>query len=388
MSIYESLREIKPSGIRELFEIAQGKENLISFGIGEPDFDTPEFIKKAAKRALDEGHTHYTSNIGRDDLREEVVEKLKEENNIETEKENVMITIGANQAFLLSLSSFIKDGDEVLIPSPGFLSYGPCVKFAGGKPVEYPLKEKNNFRPKVKDLKELTTEDTKAIFINTPSNPTGTVLRRKELEEIADFLIENDLIAVTDEVYEKIIYDKEHISLASLNGMSDHVFTVNSFSKTYAMTGWRLGYVVGPEEKIDLMVKLQMNSCTCPSNFNQKAMADVMNTKKAEEVVEEMVKIYRKRRDLLYNRVKNIPKMRLKKPEGAFYAFPKIKKIKMDLKELSKRMIEEAKVAFVPGEAFGKYGKNHIRLSYATDQESIEEGLNRIEDFFKNHNFV
>lgn len=384
MSIYDNLSEISPSGIRKLFNLTQGMEDVISFGIGEPDFDTPEFIKKPAKRALDEGYTHYTPNIGRADLREEVVKKLKKENNIEADRENVMITIGASQAFILSLSSFIKDGNEVLIPSPGFVAYEPCVKFAGGKPVEYPLREKNDFRPKVEDLKELTTEETRAIILNTPSNPTGFILRRKELEEIADYLIENDLIALIDEVYENIVYDKKHISLASLNGMKDYIITINSFSKTYAMTGWRLGYVAAPKDKIDLMVKLQMYTCTCPPNFTQKAVADVMNTKKAEKAVEKMIEAYRKRRNLLYDKIKKIPKISLKKPEGAFYAFPNIEKTGMNSTELSKRIIEEAKVVCVPGEAFGKYGENHLRLSYATGRETIKEGMNRLENFFKN----
>ncbi|KXA90529.1 aromatic amino acid aminotransferase [candidate division MSBL1 archaeon SCGC-AAA259I09] len=383
MSIHDSLCEISSSGIRELFDLAQDIEDVVSFGIGEPDFDTPEFIKKAAKRALDEGHTHYTPNIGRDDLREEIVKKLKQENNVETDKENVMITIGANQAFILSLSSFVKDGDEVLIPSPGFVSYGPCVKFSGGTPVEYPLKGENNFRPKIEDLEELTTEDTRAIFLNTPSNPTGYIIRRKELEKIADYLIENDLIALVDEVYENIVYENRHTSLASLNGMSNHVITINSFSKTYAMTGWRLGYVVAPEDKIDPMVKLQMFTCACPPNFTQKAAADIMNTEKAEKAVEKMVEAYRKRRDLLCDRIKEIPEMRLKKPEGAFYAFPNIEKTGMNSKELSRRLIEDAKVVCVPGESFGKYGENHLRLSYATGRETINEGMNRLENFFK-----
>lgn len=383
MSIYEKLRGIGRSGIRELFDMAQEAEDLISLGIGEPDFDTPEIIKEAAKKAVDKGYTHYTPNIGREDLREEIVKKLKRENEIDIGVENVMITIGANQAFLLALSTFVEEGDEVLVPSPGFVSYAPSVKFAGGNPLEYPLLEENNFRPRVEDLQELTSEHAKAIFLNTPSNPTGFLLRKKDLEEIADYLVENSMIALVDEVYEKFIYEGDHISLASLNGIFDKVITINGFSKTYAMTGWRIGYAVAPEEKIDLMVKFQMYTATCPPNFPQKALANVMNSKELEETVGEMVNSYRARRDLIVRRINEMPNIEIKRPEGAFYAFPNIRRTGVDSRKFSKRMIEDAKVVCVPGRAFGKYGEGYIRISYANEYKRIKEAMNRTENLLK-----
>lgn len=383
MAIYDQLKETSASEIRKLFDMAQGMEGLISLGIGEPDFDTPQLIKDKAKKAIDDGYTHYSPNIGREDLREEIVKKMKKQNNVDVGLDNVMVTVGANQAFLMSLSTFVQDGDEVLIPSPGFVSYGPSVKFAGAKPVEYPLKYENNFRPTVEDLEERTNEYTKAIILNSPNNPTGTILKKKDLEEIADYLVENDIVAITDEIYEDIIYEDEHVSLASLNGISDRVITVNGFSKNFAMTGWRLGYVVAPEETIDLMVRFQMFTTTCPPNFTQKAVADVMNTPEIRKDVNDMVSSYKKRRDLIKDRIDEMPKIELKKPEGAFYAFPNIEKTNMKSKQLSEKLIEEAKVAVVPGSAFGEYGEGNLRMSYATDYESIEKALDRIENYLK-----
>lgn len=384
MAIYNKLKETSASEIRKLFDLAQGEEGIISLGIGEPDFETPEVVKEAAKKAIDEGYTHYSPNIGREDLRNEVLKKVRERNQIEADLENVMITVGANQAFLLSLSTFIEDGDEVLIPSPGFVSYAPSVKFAGGEPVEYPLKDENNFRPQIEDLKDLVTEDTEAIFLNSPSNPTGAVLRRKDIEKIADFIIEHDLKAITDEIYEDIIYEEDHESLASIDEIFDRVITINGFSKNFAMTGWRLGYVVAPEETIDLMVRFQMYNATCPPNFSQKAVADVMNTSEGRKAINNMVNSYEERRNLVIGRIEEMPNIELKKPEGAFYAFPNIEKTGMSSKEFSKRLIEEEKVVIVPGSAFGEHGEGNVRLSYATDYDQIEKAMNRMENFINN----
>ncbi len=384
MAIFNKLKETSASEIRKLFDLAQGKEGVISLGIGEPDFETPEVVKEAAKKAIDEGYTHYSPNIGREDLRNEVLKKVRERNQIEADLENIMITVGANQAFLLSLSTFIEEGDEVLIPSPGFVSYAPSVKFAGGEPVEYPLKDENNFRPQIKDLKDLVTEDTEAIFLNSPSNPTGAVLRRKDIEKIADFIIEHDLKAITDEIYEDIIYEEDHESLASIDEIFDQVITINGFSKNFAMTGWRLGYVVAPKETIDLMVRFQMYNATCPPNFSQKAVADVMNTSEGRKAINHMVNSYEERRNLVIDRIEEMPNIELKKPEGAFYAFPNIEKTGMSSKEFSERLIEEEKVVIVPGSAFGEHGEGNVRLSYATDYDQIEKAMNRMENFINN----
>jgi len=375
--------------IRRLFDLASGVKDIISLGIGEPDFDTPENIKEYAKEALDKGYTHYGPNIGLPILREAIAEKLKRDNNIYADPEkNIIITVGANIGFLMSLSSFLKPGEEVLIPSPAFVSYAPATILAGGVPVEVPTYEENEFKVNVDDLKKYVTEKTRAIFINTPNNPTGTVLTRKDLEEIADFAVEHDLIIIADEVYEYIVYDGfKHFSIASLNGLFDRVITINGFSKTFAMTGWRLGYIVAHEKFIDKMVKLQMYTVTCPVTFIQYAAAKALRDKRSWEAVEKMRREYNRRRLLVWKRL-NEMELRVFKPRGAFYIFPNIKKTGLTSQEFTEKLIRDAKVVVVPGNAFGKAGEGYIRISYATSYENLVEAMNRIEDFLKKHNLI
>jgi len=375
--------------IRRLFDLASGVKDIISLGIGEPDFDTPENIKEYAKEALDKGYTHYGPNIGLPILREAIAEKLKRDNNIYADPEkNIIITVGANIGFLMSLSSFLKPGEEVLIPSPAFVSYAPATILAGGVPVEVPTYEENEFKVNVDDLKKYVTEKTRAIFINTPNNPTGTVLTRKDLEEIADFAVEHDLIIIADEVYEYIVYDGfKHFSIASLNGLFDRVITINGFSKTFAMTGWRLGYIVAHEKFIDKMVKLQMYTVTCPVTFIQYAAAKALRDKRSWEAVEKMRREYNRRRLLVWKRL-NEMELRVFKPHGAFYIFPNIKKTGLTSQEFTEKLIRDAKVVVVPGNAFGKAGEGYIRISYATSYENLVEAMNRIEDFLKKHNLI
>ncbi|MCD6196321.1 MAG: pyridoxal phosphate-dependent aminotransferase [Staphylothermus sp.] len=389
MSLSQKLDMIPKSMIRRLFDLASGVKDIISLGIGEPDFDTPENIKEYAKEALDKGYTHYGPNIGLPILREAIAEKLKRDNNIYADPEkNIIITVGANIGFLMSLSSFLKPGEEVLIPSPAFVSYAPATILAGGVPVEVPTYEENEFKVNVDDLKKYVTEKTRAIFINTPNNPTGTVLTRKDLEEIADFAVEHDLIIIADEVYEYIVYDGfKHFSIASLNGLFDRVITINGFSKTFAMTGWRLGYIVAHEKFIDKMVKLQMYTVTCPVTFIQYAAAKALRDKRSWEAVEKMRREYNRRRLLVWKRL-NEMELRVFKPHGAFYIFPNIKKTGLTSQEFTEKLIRDAKVVVVPGNAFGKAGEGYIRISYATSYENLVEAMNRIEDFLKKHNLI
>ncbi|ASJ14157.1 pyridoxal phosphate-dependent aminotransferase [Thermococcus radiotolerans] len=389
MALSDRLELVNPSEIRKLFDLAQGVEGLISLGIGEPDFDTPEHIKEYAKEALDRGMTHYGPNAGLMMLREALAWKLKEQNDIEVDpKTQIMVTVGANQAFLMGFAAFLKDGEEVLIPSPMFVSYAPTVLLAGGKPVEVPTYEENEFRLSVDDLEKHVTDKTRAIIINSPNNPTGAVLTKKDLEEIADFAVEHDLIVFSDEVYEHFVYDgvKNH-SIASLDGMFERTLTINGFSKTFAMTGWRLGFVAAPEWIIERMTRFQMYNATCPVTFAQYAAAKALKDERSWKAVEEMRKEYDRRRHLVWKRLNEMG-LPTVKPKGAFYIFPRVRDTGLTSKEFSKLMLLEAKVAVVPGSAFGSAGEGYIRISYATAYEQLEEAMDRMEKVLKEKKLV
>ncbi|MFA4639856.1 pyridoxal phosphate-dependent aminotransferase [Pyrococcus kukulkanii] len=384
MALKDRLELVNPSEIRKLFDIVAGMKDVISLGIGEPDFDTPQHIKEYVKEALDLGLTHYGPNIGLLELREAIAEKLKKQNGINADpKTEIMVLVGANQAFLMSLSTFLGDGEEVLIPSPMFVSYAPAVILAGGKPVEVPTYEENEFRLNVDDLEKYITEKTRALIINSPNNPTGAVLTRKDLEEIADFAVEHDLIVISDEVYEHFIYDDaKHYSIAALDGMFERTITVNGFSKTFAMTGWRLGFVAAPSWVIEKMVRFQMYNATCPVTFIQYAAAKALRDERSWKAVEEMRKEYDRRRKLVWKRLNEMG-LPTVKPKGAFYIFPRIKDTGLTSKEFSELMLKEARVAVVPGSAFGKAGEGYVRISYATAYEKLEEAMDRMEKVLK-----
>ncbi len=389
MALSDRLELVNPSEIRKLFDLAQGVEGLISLGIGEPDFDTPEHIKEYAKEALDRGMTHYGPNAGLMMLREAIAEKLRKQNGIDADpKTQIMVTVGANQGFLMGLATFLKDCEEVLIPSPMFVSYAPAVILAGGKPVEVPTYEENEFRLSVDDLKKHVTGKTRALIINTPNNPTGAVLTKRDLEEIADFAVEHDLMVFSDEVYEHFVYDgvKNH-SIASLDGMFERTITVNGFSKTFAMTGWRLGFVVAPEWVIERMTRFQMYNSTCPVTFAQYAAARALRDERSWKAVEEMRKEYDRRRNLVWKRLNEMG-LPTVKPKGAFYIFPRIKDTGLTSKEFSELMLMEAKVAVVPGSAFGKAGEGYVRISYATAYEQLEEAMDRMEKVLREKGLV
>ncbi|WP_461864500.1 pyridoxal phosphate-dependent aminotransferase [Thermococcus sp.] len=380
MALSDRLKLVNPSEIRKLFDIAQGIEGLISLGIGEPDFDTPGHIKEYAKEALDRGMTHYSPNAGIFMLREAIAEKLRKQNDIDVDpKTQVMVTVGANQALLMGFATFLRDGDEVLIPSPMFVSYAPVVILAGGKPVEVPTYEENEFRLNVDDLKKHTTDRTRALIINTPHNPTGAVLTRKDLEEIADFAVEHDLMVLSDEVYEHFVYNGvRNYSIASLDGMFERTITINGFSKTFAMTGWRLGFAAAPAWVIEKMTRFQMYNSTCPVTFVQYAAAKALRDERSWKAVEEMRKEYNRRRNLVWKRLNEMG-LPTVKPKGAFYIFPRVRDTGLTDKKFSELMLLEAKVAVVPGSAFGKAGEGYIRISYATAYEKLEEAMDRME---------
>lgn len=389
MALSDRLKLVNPSEIRKLFDLAQGVEGLISLGIGEPDFDTPEHIKEYAKEALDKGLTHYGPNAGLMVLREAIAEKLKRDNGIEADPgTQIMVTVGANQGLLMGFAAFLKDNEEVLIPSPAFVSYAPAVILTGGKPVEVPTHEENEFRLTVDDLKKYVTPKTRALIINTPNNPTGSVLTKKDLEEIADFAVEHDLTILSDEVYEYFVYDgvRNH-SIASLNGMFERTITINGFSKTFAMTGWRLGFVVAPEWIIEKLTRFQMYNSTCPVTFAQYAAAKALGDERSWKAVEEMRREYDRRRNLVWKRLNEMG-LPTVKPKGAFYIFPRTRDTGLTSKEFSELMIRDAKVALVPGSAFGSAGEGFARISYATAYEKLEEAMDRMEKILKERKLV
>jgi len=378
--VSERMCSLPVSGIRVIFEKARRMKDVIRLEIGEPDMDTPFHVKEAAKKALDEGFTHYTPFSGFEDLREAIAEKVKVENGIEADPEReVIVTPGACSSVYCAILSIVNPNEEVLIPDPGWPHYDPCVRMAGGTPVHYPQLEENDFRVNPDDLATMVNENTKAILINSPNNPTGAVLTRKDLEGIAQIAKENDLLVISDEVYEKIIYDDaEHVSIASLPGMRKRAVTINAFSKTYAMTGWRLGYAIAPAEIVTEMAKLVLYTSTCATSMGQRAALTAL--KGPQDFVVEMVKEYKRRRDFVVKRLNKIEGMSCKLPKGAFYVFPSIKELHMSSFDCTYYLLDHAKVSVVPGTGFGEYGEGYVRISYATSLENLEKAMDRIEE--------
>ncbi len=373
-------KAITPSGIRRLFDLAQKTSGVINFGIGEPDYDTPPFIGEAGKRAVDLGYTHYTPNAGFVDLREAIAEKLRAENGIDVTAENVMVTTGATTGLLLSTLALVNPGDEVLIPDPGFVVYEAVVHIAGGKPVRVPLSEEEGFRMSPEKVNELVTPNTKCIFVNTPSNPTGAVLEFSDLKGIAEVAMDNGIYVISDEVYEKFVYDgAKHHSIASIPGMEELAITVNSFSKTFAMCGWRVGYVAASKRIVDEIIKLQQFTVANAPSISQMACLEGLRNPETKKFVEEMVREYDRRRRFMVKRLNEIPGFRAKMPRGAFYVFANVKELGLMSTELAEHILREVAVATVPGSAFGPSGEGYLRFCYATSLKNIEEGLSRIE---------
>ena len=379
MLLNHYLDTIKPSGIRKLFDLAQSAKDAVNFGIGEPDFDTPKIIREAAQKAMENGITHYTPNAGFKELREAISEKLLKDNNITADIDEIIVTAGGTASLLISLYTLINPGDEVIIPDPGFVAYENQVKLFGGIPVAFKLSEEDNFHPDIELLKSLITPKTKAIIVNTPSNPTAAVYTKEELEAIAELALKNNIYLICDELYEYILYDgRKHHSIASFPEMKKLTITINGFSKSYAMTGWRLGYIVAEKELIKAMLKFQQNSIVCANSITQ--MAGITALKEAAKDVEIMLKEYTRRKKFIFKAINSIGGISCKQIEGAFYAFVNIKDTQMSSDELSMYLLKEYEVVTVPGTAFGKYGEGYIRLSFATSMEKIEEGTRRMKE--------
>ncbi|MBN2043222.1 MAG: pyridoxal phosphate-dependent aminotransferase [Candidatus Aenigmarchaeota archaeon] len=382
--ISERETELPVSTIGELIKLAEEGKGIISLGPGEPDFDSPKNIISEACKKLKSGFTHYSPPGGRADLREEISKKLRRENKIDVSPDHVVVTCGSTECILLSLVCMIDPGEGVLIPDPGFLAYKPTVEILNGMPLSVPHHERDGFQFNVEEAKRvIVPEKTNVIIINTPSNPTGVVFGKKILEEIADFAIENDLIIISDEAYEKFVYDDErHVSIGSLNGMSERVITLQSFSKTYAMPGFRIGYAAGPENLINAMERVHIYSSICAPTLSQIAAIEALRGPQGS--INKMASEYDRRRKMMIRRLNDIPGFSCVNPKGAFYAFPNIKKFKMDSLKFSRWLLKEAMVAVVPGTEFGKMGEGYVRCSYATGYGKIETALDRIEKVVEN----
>ncbi len=350
--------------------------SIISFTLGEPDFPTPKHIADGAVKALNEGFTHYTPSTGIPELREAIAEKSKTENGIPCAPQNILVT-PTKFAVYLSIMATVDEGDEVIMPDPCWVSYEPCIRLAGGKPVFVETKEEDNYCPTQEALQSAITEKTKMIIINTPANPTGGVYTQAQLQMIADLASDHNLLVLSDEVYERLVYDSKHFSISSSDGMFERTLTVNGFSKAYAMTGWRLGWVVAPKKLVEAMDKIQQHTLTCAVSFAQKA--GVVALRGDQTAVVDMIREFKERRDLAWGNLQRIRGFSCRKPGGAFYLFPSFG-FNMSSVEFSKFLLEEARVAVTPGGAFGRLGEGHIRLSYAASRENIAEGLRRIED--------
>ncbi|HNV93782.1 MAG: putative aspartate aminotransferase 2 [Candidatus Methanofastidiosum methylothiophilum] len=380
-SISSSLDKIPKSGIRKLFDLAQNMEGVISLGIGEPDFSTPSHIIEASINALKQGRTYYSPNSGLLELRQAISKKMTDQNKINVSENEILVTVGGGEALSLAIQSSIKTGNEVIIPSPAFVSYIPIVMLSGGNPIEVECKEEESFILNSDILEENITENTELLILNSPSNPTGSVMTRSDLEKISDIIIEYNLKVISDEVYESLIYGgKKHISIASLNGMENNVITVNSFSKTYSMTGWRVGYLASKDPTLfDRMLKLHMYGPVCNNTFAQFGALEALNG--PQDYVEYMRSEFEDRRNLLLDRIKEMNGVRAVKPEGAFYVFMNISETGMKSEEFSEKLLNQEKVVTVPGSSFGQYSNDFVRLAYPLKKDKINEASDRMKKF-------
>ena len=370
------------SGIRKVFEAAgklekEGKE-IINLGIGRPNFDTPEFIKDAAKKAIDDGYTYYTSNYGIEPLREAIAKKFNKDNGLHMEISDIIVAVGANQAVSIAMTAMLDPGDEVLVPNPSWLHYFYCAELCGAKTVSYPLLEENEFNVQIEDIEHLITPKTKMIIVNSPNNPTGSVLTIESLEKIAKIAKENNLIVLSDEIYEKLLYDgSKHTSIASLPGMEERTIIINGVSKAYAMTGWRIGFVASKNpEFISAMIRVLQYTVTCAASVSQYAALAALEG--PQECTEEMRVQFDRRRKLVYESINKIPGLSCICPKGAFYCFVNIKGLGISDEEASHYYLNEAGVAIIPGSAFGEYGTGYLRIAFSNSYENIEKAMDKI----------
>jgi aminotransferase len=379
----QSVAELKPSGIRKFFDIVATMQDVISLGIGEPDFCTPDHIIQAGIRSLQDGDTHYTSNAGRFELRQALAAHLERLHGVRYNPETeIVVTVGVSEALYLSMTALLNPGEEIIIPTPCFVSYQAEAILAGGVPVELPTFVEDGFQVRAKDLEAAITPRTKAILLGYPNNPTGAVATRESLLEVARIAEEHDLVVISDELYDQLVYDVSHVCFASLPGMQERTILLGGFSKNYAMTGWRVGYAAGPVDIIRGLVRIHQYTIMSAPTIAQAAAFEALTH--GHEHVEEMRCEYDRRRKLI---VKGLNELGLPtfEPHGAFYAFPDIRATGMSDEVFAQKLLEEEKVACVPGSAFGAGGGGFVRCSYATAYEKIEEALVRMNQFMRRH---
>ncbi len=377
------LKPISPSPTVRLAgivnEMKRRGEDVISFAVGEPDFPTPPHVVDAAKKALDDGWTKYVASQGIPALREAITEKMRRENTVPCTPEGVIVA-PAKHCLYLAVMGLVDPGEEVLVPDPGWVSYDPMVHLAGGRPVPVVADESTNFEVTPEAVEAAVTDRTKAVVVNSPSNPAGSVFSKETVRGIGEVVQDHDLFLVSDEIYEKILYDGAHLSPASFDGMADRTVTVNGFSKTYSMTGWRLGWLCGEASLVKQLVKVQEHTITCAPGFVQ--MAGVAALRGPASVVGSMVEEFRARRDLMMKEFASIPGFRVSRPAGAFYFFPAYD-FDVPSDELAERLLTEAHVAVTPGAAFGRAGEGHLRFSYACSRDDIRRGMERVRSFVR-----
>ncbi len=379
----ERVRMVKPSGIRKFFDIINTMPDVISLGVGEPDFVTPEHIRQAGIRSIELGHTRYTSNYGMLELREEIASMLNRRYGLTyNPATEVLVTVGVSEGVDLAMRTLIDPGDEVISPDPGYVAYEADIVFAGGVPVSVPTYARYGFGVRAAEIAAAITPRTKMILIGNPNNPTGAVVPKAELEEIARLASEHDLIVAIDEVYSRLVYEGEHISIAALPGMRERTVLLDGFSKAYAMTGWRIGYVAAPASILEAMLKVHQYAIMCAGTAPQEAAIEAL--RHGEEDVERMHNDYARRRRMFVDGLNRIG-LTCCEPGGAFYAFPSIASTNLGDEEFAEKLLFEEQVAVVPGSAFGAAGQGYVRCAYCTAYDKLEEALVRIERFLKKH---
>ena len=371
--------DLKPSGIRRFFDLAAGMEGVISLGVGEPDFVTPWHVREAAISSLEQGYTSYTPNAGLLELREEIANYMRDRFNVEySPVTDIIVTVGASSAIDLAMRTILDPGDEVIIVEPCFVSYVPTVELAGGVAIQVQALKENEFKILPSQLEKVITKKTKAIMLCSPNNPTGTMLSKSELEGIADLAKKNDLLIIADEIYAELSYDEEYTSMAAIEGMHERTILVNGFSKGFAMTGWRLGFVCAPPEISSAMLKIHQYALMCASTMSQYAAIEALKNGRPD--VDEMVKSYRRRRNYIVQSFNEIG-LECHVPGGAFYAFPSITSTGLTSQQFAEQLLMKEGVAVVPGDVFGESGEGHIRCSYASSLEQLSEAVKRIKRF-------
>lgn len=379
--VNHTITGIAPSGIRKFFDIVNEMDDAISLGVGEPDFDTPWRIRDEAIYSLEQGRTFYTSNAGLMDLKKEISAYLERKYSLYySPKSEMMVTVGGSEAIDIALRAMLDPGDEVLIPQPSYVSYVPCTILAGGTPVTIELKAEDEFRLTAQELRDAITDKTKVLILPFPNNPTGAIMEKKDLEEIAEVVREKDLFVLTDEIYSELTYKEEHFSIAALPGMKERTVYINGFSKAFAMTGWRLGYACAPEPLLTQMLKIHQFAVMCAPTTSQYAAVEALRN--CDDEVQKMREQYNERRRYLLDRFHNMG-LDCFEPFGAFYIFPCIKKLHMTSDEFATDLLKTKKVAVVPGTAFGDCGEGYVRISYAYSLDDLKTAVNRIEEYVR-----